>query len=162
MMKHDDKSLGPVWEAMCKEDLERYPESRKLFEKWNKNIEALCAQDEGAREIIKTAIERSGFVPKAREVKTDVAPNLRLSKGKMKERAKWIRKWAKKYIDEGRYPTSLRFQAFDNVKERQDRELAQFRESIDQDELEVIELDRLARIEGAKEYDRTHKRRTQK
>jgi hypothetical protein len=47
---------------------------------------------------MKTAIERSGFVPKAREVKTDVSPNLRLSSGKIDERAKWIRKWTKERV----------------------------------------------------------------
>jgi len=161
-MKHDDKSLGPVWEAMRKEDLERYPESRKLFEKWDKRIQALCEQDEGFRKGMKLAIERSGFVPKAPEVKTDVAPNLRLGKGKMDERTKWIKKWAKERVGVFRLPDPLRDRAIANVRERQERELEQFRESIDQDELEVIEFERLARIEGARVYERTQKRRPRK
>jgi hypothetical protein len=77
-----------------------------------------------------------------------MTPNLRLRSEKMDERTKWIRKWAKKRVDGGGRPQHLlRDQAIANVRDRQESELEQFRESIDQDELEVIEMERLDELQ---------------
>jgi hypothetical protein len=162
MMNRFDTSHGPGWEAMLKEDLSRHPENRKLYEQWEKRIKAACAEDEQFQNAMKLAIERSRFVPKASDVKTDVAPKLKLRKGKLDGRTKWITKWAQKRVDQFQIPDPMREQAIANVRERQERELQQFRESIDQDELEVIEFERLATIEGARVYEQTQTRRTRR
>jgi hypothetical protein len=81
---------------------------------------------------MKLAIERSGSF---RRPKPDVVPNLRLRKGKMDTRTKWIKKWAEKRTDGFGGGDPLRDQAIANVRERQQRELEQFRESMAQDAL---------------------------
>ena len=76
----------------------------------------------------------------------------------MDARTKWIKKWVEKHGEDYR----LRDQAIANVRERQERALEQFRASIDQDELEVTEMDRLANLKGAKAYARTQARHKRK
>jgi hypothetical protein len=91
-----------------------------------------------------------------------MAKKSRCGTGKMDARTKWIKKWAAHHLDEFRFFDPLRDQAIANVRQQQDRELERFRESVDQDELEVQEFERLATMEATLVYDLTHTRRTRR